>query len=415
MHATPNQTRVAIAREVAPGTALAHTRRARFAWVRPERGEAFVGLGCAEEVVSEAPAEALRRVEDVPIHWSGERPDVPGPWFGGFAFDASRPRSEEWSGFGNARFVLPRFAISGREGREWAFAIGSDQADAERALQEGLAQLDQPARGPSDDALKVISITEDQPHWSNLVETATAEFRASRAEKIVGARRIEVQLSRPLDPSVLVERLAERHTACATWMLRAGEAAFFGATPETLVLAQNGLVHVDALAGTLAPDADAPTEKEVREHVFVVEAVQAALRPSCSWIEVEPAPSKLRLPNVVHLRTRLMARLAEGASVGEVALALHPTPAVCGTPREVARSFIAAEEGFDRGWYSGAIGWVGEGGAHLCVALRCGLLQGDRVHVYAGAGLVAGSDPQAEWTETSRKASAVIEVLGGAR
>jgi isochorismate synthase EntC len=114
----------------------------------------------------------------------------------------------------------------------------------------------------------------------------------------------------------------------------------------------------------------------------------------------------------VHLRTPISANLRPGARIAQVISALHPTPAVGGTPRSEALSFLRAHEAFDRGWYAGAVGWLGASRAHLCVGLRSALIRGEELRAFAGAGLVPGSDPEAEWVETERKAAAVLGALG---
>jgi isochorismate synthase len=194
-----------------------------------------------------------------------------------------------------------------------------------------------------------------------------------------------------------------------------GGAVFAGATPETLCRVRGREVETEALAGSSRPEDRAVGlhgDKDQREHDEVTRAIVAGLSPLCESLEVGQ-PEVLHLPNVSHLRTAIRGRLKEGRGPAQVAQALHPTPAVGGTPRDRALSFLAEHEELDRGWYAGVVGWLGEGAANLKTALRCALVQKDRARIFVGAGLVKGSTPDGEWAETEAKAVAMLEALAG--
>ena len=197
-----------------------------------------------------------------------------------------------------------------------------------------------------------------------------------------------------------------------------------GATPELLVLRQGSEVRANPLAGS-APrsgdraedqanaDALASSSKNREEHAIVVDAVAEALRPLCATLTWDPEPVLLETANVWHLSTRFRGRLAAPApSALDLALALHPTPAVAGAPTEGARAAIGQLEGFDRGSYAGPVGWVdAEGNGVWAIALRCALLSGERATLYAGAGIVGDSVPAEELDETDRKFRAFLDAL----
>ncbi|HEY9724551.1 MAG TPA: chorismate-binding protein, partial [Oscillatoriaceae cyanobacterium] len=216
-------------------------------------------------------------------------------------------------------------------------------------------------------------------------------------------------------------RAPRSHRFC----FRFGAESFLGASPE-LIFAQTGdRVYADCLAGTTARGAtpaedDAlgqallSNEKERREHAAVVTMVRGVLGPLTDTLSLPEVPALRVLPNVQHLHTPVEGRLKPKTDLTALLTGLHPTPAVCGTPREAARAFIQEVEGFARGWYAGAIGWVGLDEAQFAVGIRSALLREREALVFAGAGLVVGSEPASEWLETERKAAPLVGLLTGA-
>ena len=192
---------------------------------------------------------------------------------------------------------------------------------------------------------------------------------------------------------------------------------FWGATPELLLEVRGSTLETHALAGTRArgdsPERDfslgaelLSSRKELEEHQLVVEAVRHRLEGSVEKLEWGTNPRLLKLSRVQHLVTDFKGQLSEASNPTEVIRALHPTPAVCGTPRSLARDWLRTNESLVRGWYSGPIGWRSlNGDSTFRVALRCARMSPRQMVAYAGAGIVAGSDPEAEWEETSLKLS----------
>jgi isochorismate synthase len=199
---------------------------------------------------------------------------------------------------------------------------------------------------------------------------------------------------------------------------------FIGASPELLVARSGDRVRARPLAGTIARRSDAgedqvaakgllESKKDRAEHALVVEAVRNALAPACTTLEIDPHPHTLATSKVWHLATNVSGRLR--ASVDALALAslLHPTPAVCGTPREAARAVIRELEQIERALYAGLVGWVdAHGDGEWAVVLRCAEMQGRIALLFAGAGIVADSDPEAELAETDAKFRSMLEALG---
>ena len=262
----------------------------------------------------------------------------------------------------------------------------------------------------------------------NRVSRALEALANGRLDKVVLARaedwRPSSGLTAPPPHAVLAALLNEQPSAFVFGVGQGGR-SFVGATPELLAHVALGpggrWVATDALAGT-AP-LDEPPErlldspKDRREHAYVVEAIRAALEPLCvtGSIELPAVPVVETLPHLRHLRTPVRGLLRDGVPARAVVDALHPTPAVCGAPRQAAWAWLEANEGFDRGLYAGPVGFdEGETGLWV-VGLRCGTLDASSARLYAGVGLVAGSDPARELAETHLKLRVMRSALAAAQ
>ncbi|EYT55510.1 isochorismate mutase [Leucobacter sp. UCD-THU] len=258
------------------------------------------------------------------------------------------------------------------------------------------------------------------------VHEAVERITRGEAEKIVLARQIEGRVEAGADLRVPLRRLAERYLDCWTFAVD----GLVGASPETLIRSTGGAVSARVLAGTRARHDDDPqrdararaqlltSAKEQHEHAFAVQSVVTALSPHVRDLRTSEEPFPLRLPNVWHLATDLGATLDELSSAIELVGALHPTAAVAGTPTAAAVESIAELEPFDRGRYSGAVGWIDAAGdGEWVIALRCAQLgepaaDGSRpIVASAGGGIVAGSDPEHELGETVSKLRPITEAF----
>jgi isochorismate synthase len=260
--------------------------------------------------------------------------------------------------------------------------------------------------------------------YEEAVREAVARIRRREMRKVVLARTIEVTAERELDPRLLAGRLRAVDPDAYTFAVPADHGVLVGASPELLVSRRGHEVRSNPLAGS-APRSGDPDEdranadalisssKDREEHSIVVDAVAGTLRPFCVELKWDPEPVLRETPNVWHLSTRFRGSLREPAPTAlELVAALHPTPAVAGEPREAALEAIASLEPFDRGRYAGPVGWVdAEGDGEWAIALRCAELRGDRAVLYAGAGIVADSDPARELDETERKFRAFLDAL----
>ena len=348
-------------------------------------------------------------------------------------FDAGGEMGAEWAPFGSARFVLPRVEVrsGGRTGAVAVHLAPGESPDAARGAVEGL----RPAAPPRSDDLALPFMRRDDPdraEWGRMLRWALGAFGAGPLQKVVLARRARFLFEEPVDAFGLLRRLEAATPRCFHALVEAaapaGGAAFLTATPERLFRLAGRAIETEAVAGTRprsASDADDDrlrdellgSEKDRREHGYVREHVAAALAPLTASLDVDGDASAMTLARGRHLYTGVRGTLADGVGALDVLRALHPTPAVGGTPTDRALDAIDRLEPFDRGLYAGPIGWVGRDGAgreaaEVAVGIRSGLVEGRALSLYSGAGIVAGSDPAAEWAEIEHKIGDFARVLG---
>lgn len=267
-------------------------------------------------------------------------------------------------------------------------------------------------------------------HYEQNVREALAEIAAGNLQKVVLSRSLHVEAL--LDHSALLRTLASRNPLGYTYAIplpplpgESGRRSLIGASPELLLARRGNQVISNPLAGSIPRSSD-PVEdkrraegllrsgKDLHEHALVVDAVAAALRPYCTQLAVPARPSLVSTPTMWHLSSEVTGTLLDSRTTSlELALALHPTPAVCGYPTQAAREFIQRVEGFDRGYFTGLVGWCNaQGDGEWAVTIRCAEVGEHSATLYAGAGIVAGSDPALELAETAAKLSTMLNAMG---
>ncbi len=349
-------------------------------------------------------------------------------YYGGACFDSAVPLGDEWRSFGGVRFVLPRFELRTGGGRSRLLCNLVLPRDADRAAdvlaEVGALASPHPAAWGALPPRKGRTDRPERAGWSQGVEQALAAFREGALEKVVLARRTDFSFAASLDPLGLFARLHAATSGCFHFFFQPeGGAAFVGATPEQLFRFGGGRVWSEAVAGT-RPRGATPSDderlcselmesrKEQREHALVVTSIRERLEALCRSVDAEGAPQVLRLERGQHLRLRMQGALRRDVSAVDVLRALHPTPAVEGTPPEAARRAIRRWEPFDRGWYAGPVGWIGKDRADIAVGIRSGLVHGGTLSLFSGAGIVEGSQPEREWMEIEQKIGNFVEGLG---
>ncbi len=377
-----------------------------LAWIR--NGEGLIGWGEAAKLVFAGAdrfdravrwwrALRLGAVVQDEVGLPGTGPVV----FGSFAF-ADGPTSSV--------LVLPQVVLGRRDGRTWLTSIGPGEPE--------------PARpGPAPVAPEHVRFTDgalSPEAWRDAVATAVMRIRTGELSKVVLARDLIARADAPVDVRHLVRGLAQRYPACFTFSVQ----GLVGATPELLVRRRGDQVTSRVLAGTAWDEGRSSaaarltaSDKDQEEHAYAVRSAAEALRPFCADLTVPQKPSVLELANVVHLATEVSGTLRGSArDIDALTLAgrLHPTAAVCGTPTDLATAVIGDLEGMDRGRYAGPVGWMdARGDGEWGIALRCAEVDGARLRLFAGCGIVAASDPDVEFAEAQAKFVAVREVLEG--
>jgi isochorismate synthase len=266
--------------------------------------------------------------------------------------------------------------------------------------------------------------------YERCVARAVAALNAGPLRKVVLARTLRLTLDSPVDVRALLANLMRDNQHGYTYAVDLPPVGgrprtLLGASPELLVRRRGPVVTANPIAGTLARSPDPEQDrrnaaalrasaKDRDEHLVVVEAVVEALRPFCRRLTVAPEPSLVGTPAVWHLSTQVSGELIDpGVSALRLACALHPTPAVCGTPADLARRTIAELEPFDRGFYAGAVGWCdATGDGQWAVAIRCAEVCDSSLRLFSGAGIMPASQPHLELAETSAKFQTLLRAMG---
>ncbi len=377
-------------------------------WVRD--GDGLVGWGVAarcetagEQRFAEAQQWWRRLVAEADVCDTVQAPGSGAVAFGSFAFSPD-------STAGGA-LVVPRVVVARRGARAWVTTATPLEGPRSPEAVSGVAAAE-PPDWPGEAVFFDGALP--GPAWQAAVARAVARIADGALDKVVLARGELAEAERPVDPRWLVRRLAADYPR--TWVFHVDGLA--GATPEMLVRLERGLVTSRVLAGTIRRTGDdehdlalaaslARSSKDLEEHEYAVRSVADVLDPHCTSTNVPETPFVLHLPNVMHLATDVTGRLVNGATSLSLAAALHPSAAVCGTPRTDAAALIDELEGMDRGRYAGPVGWIdGAGDGEWGIALRCGEIDAHdprRLRLFAGCGIVAGSDPAAELAESDAK------------
>jgi menaquinone-specific isochorismate synthase len=370
-----------------------------FAWVRA--GEGLVGWGVHATTTVSGPhrfADARhwwqKQLEGFAVtntvHGNGTGPVL----FSSFSFSPDDV----------SVLVIPKVIVGKKGDKSWITWIGSEP---------------QPVLNSNAPVLPKVSVTweldaNSAEQWKSRVQTAINRITAQELDKVVLARDAVGTSQSPIDPRSILRTLALEYPS--TWNFSVS--GLVGATPELLLRLTKSMVTSRVLAGTISKTGDderdlalaaslARSSKDLEEHEYAVRSVADAIEPFCTSINVPESPFVLHLANVMHLATDVTGALAETlAHVDAFTILeqLHPSAAVCGTPRPQAGALINEIEEMSRGRYAGPVGWIDAAGdGELGIALRCGQIKGDSIRIFAGCGIVAGSDPDKELAESEAK------------
>jgi menaquinone-specific isochorismate synthase len=388
----------------------------------------IAGLGSAD-LVSGDSIESLRESFEQRIHRHETDKNI--RYYGGMRFDPDRDndtRAPEWAAFGGARFVLPRLELV-RNDDSYHLAINLvSNGDTKADIDEIIAQINNlnPAASLATISAEPTRRTDSpgRAAWIESVKRTLEMIYCGSAQKLVLARRCRLEFDSAPDPWALLDSLRATTENCFLFGFQTGsDQVFVGATPERLYSRRQDRIESEALAGTrprgesaiddnrLASELAAST-KERWEHRLVISGIHDALYALCTECGVDNTTTPMKLARLQHLRTRLKGILKPGLSDIDILAALHPSAAVGGYPSKKAVALLRGLEPFDRGWYAGPVGWVGQSEAEFAVGIRSALVSSDAVDLYSGAGIVTGSDPETEWHEIESKIGPFIRILG---
>ncbi len=418
----------------ARGLGVTHNR---LFWSLPATGLAVAGLGAAWSFAANGPdrfAAAATAWRDL-IATAAIDADPALPFSGpmaaaGFAFDPLRPPGGLWDGYADGLLLLPRLVLASDGFRASLTLNGlvgvstSSIALYLTAVRRLRNLLGRTWRAPRVGDGVTLEDALPSGTWRGIVAEAVSDLNAGHLEKVVLAREVRARTATPFDPAATLAALRRDYPETFVFAVARGGRTFLGASPERLVSLRGRDVAASALAGS-APRGKTPTEdaafgqallasaKDCEEHAVVVRMLRTALADACEQVTAPAAPTLMRLRNVQHLFTPITGTVAGATGILDLVGRLHPTPALGGQPRTEALAWIRAHEQLDRGWYGAPVGWVdAQGQGEFAVAIRSALVGHHEASLFAGAGIVAASDPEREERETNIKLKAMLEALG---
>ncbi|USD64460.1 isochorismate synthase MenF [Vibrio sp. SCSIO 43136] len=377
----------------------------KFYWQSRDTREEVVALGQEHVFAQPAPAYAVL----------GEGQRV----WGGRSFDCASEKNRRCMG---SFFFLPQVELT-RYDDALTLSVnlnsGKDKAiQALRRLVEEYSPIQ-----PLPANVVGISHTPNYTDWCETVDDALQHIQQGEFKKVVLARRTDVTLDCAIAAAQLLKASANaNHHSFHFLMALDSKHAFIGSTPERLYSRYGTQLYTEALAGTIGRGVDAQEDmalanwlsqdkKNLQENQYVVDDILQSLTPHAEQLEVQQETRLIRLRKVQHLKREIQAELKAGVNGVQLLAALQPTAAVAGLPREDALAYIAENEAFARGWYAGSVGFISHERAEFCVAIRSALVLHDQIQLFAGAGIVPGSDSEFEWQELDRKMSTLLSLL----
>ncbi len=398
-------------------------------WRDREKRFEMAGVGEADVVAGDVlPADTGKLFDRLKRYLHGKNPRL--RYYGGLRFDTAKNPDSHWQKFGAYRFVVPLFEIySDHQATYFAcnfvFNPLKNVQQQFDFLVNGLNRLswDIPEHFCTPPELVARNDCPNRKGWWENVQGALRMFAQNRLKKIVLARKTELEFSEPVNALEMLERLQKDNSAAYYFCFQPFKNyAFIGGTPERLYKRDHLAVFSEAVAGTVprgkTPEEDEQLEKELlnsdkerREHLFVVESIRETFGKICSEVIEQKKILVMKLPRLQHLYAKIRGYLMPGMGDRELLQQLHPTPAVGGYPQTPARREIARLENFDRGWYAGPVGWYSPAESEFAVAIRSGLAAENKLFLYSGAGIVPGSKPEKEWAEIENKISNFLKAL----
>lgn len=347
-----------------------------------------------------------------------------------------KKNSEEWNDFNDLDFIIPKIILFQHSGTCFIIAnFFSESFSHQENFNEFLEReteliynlenrLQEFTGNPT--ILKSKDDDNDFENWKNKIESVVKEIKHEKIEKVVIARRVENEISTTISWQKTLDDLNKKYPTCTNFLFKSGKSIFFGSTPEILIKYSGNTFFTEALAGSIKrgndPDHDRLLENELLksdknnvEHDAVIDYIKKSVFNFVDKVEITKNPVVKKLPNIQHLQTSVTGTLKSKDQVFKIISSLFPTPAVCGIPKEQSLKMIEKTEDFDRGLFSGVIGWFNaDNYGEFFVTIRSALVNDNKLYAYAGCGIVEGSDPKEEFEETQLKLKPILTLFSNA-
>jgi menaquinone-specific isochorismate synthase len=413
----------------------------RFFWKDPNGNQVIVGIGVAKQLQTDQPNG---RFDSIEAEWQqlvkytvtcGEQSKTgTGPAiFGGFAFDPLKKKTGLWSKFSDSLFHIPKYMLSFIDGEFYfttnVFCTQHDDSELFDKVYKDRLDLLQAVNQKQEffypSIVKMEEINADE--WKQSVTSLVESFADSNLKKVVVARELRLQFKDAAQVEKVLTHLLEEQKESFIFAFEVNGDCFIGASPERLVKKEETRVFSTCLAGSIARGSTLEEDqllgrtlledqKNLVEHQYVVDMIKEAMEETCEDVILPVKPQLMKTKYIQHLYTPVIGKSREGTSILDIVNRLHPTPALGGVPKELAITKIREIEELDRGFYAAPIGWQdSRGNGEFAVAIRSALMQGKEASLFAGCGVVADSEAESEYIETSIKFRPMLTALGGNR
>lgn len=411
----------------------------RFFWKDPEGKLVLAGLGICGQIQSDQAADRFFHVEkewkrfmDSALIINKYQRNGMGPTlFGGFSFDPQKQGTALWSKFPEALFQIPKYMLTLSNGEMFLTTnvICTHHDDLtlfEKVSRERQEVLSKAAMKQSFAQPKLKKMVEIEPEaWKQAITHVVKDLKQSELKKVVLARELRLHFDEEVQAERVLVNLLDHQNDSFTFVLESNSDCFIGASPERLVKKEGNSLYSACLAGSIArgntPEEDdrlgselLSDQKNLMEHQYVVEMIKEAMEETCDEVLLPEQPVLMKMKYIQHLYTPVIGKNREGTSILHLVNRLHPTPALGGLPKQAAIEKIREMEQLDRGLYAAPVGWMDyQGNGEFAVAIRSGLIQGKEASLFAGCGVVADSNAESEYKETSIKFRPMLTALGG--
>ena len=416
-----------------------HYRGERFFWKDPTDETVLIGLGISKQIQSDQASDRFFHVEKEwekfledslifnPYSESGVGPVM----FGGFSFDPYKEKTDLWSKYADSLFHLPKYLLSIIDGQTFLTTNTVCTPYEEPYLFKKVSEerneiLNSLHQGDQFKSAALLETKEIEPEkWKKTVDGVVKELTEGPLKKVVLARELRLFFDDQVEAEEVLNNLYRQQHESFIFAFESNGDCFIGASPERLIKKLGNEVYSTCLAGSISRGKSEEEDvklgqtllndqKNLIEHGFVVEMIKEALEESCQEIILPEKPQLMKIRDIQHLYTPVVGKCHQDASLMLLVERLHPTPALGGLPKGEAVVKIRQVEELDRGFYAAPLGWVDyKKNGEFAVSIRSGLIQGNEVSLFAGCGVVADSDSESEYLETSLKFKPMLRALGG--